>query len=106
MPLDRGELLLVLRAHARLRPCGLALPFRHLGVPLIELGLQLRDVLLTLRCRVTSWTRGGGKFDPILLRCVTPLRSDPDARSKLDHALRQQLEILRSRRAVAVHPAK
>src|SRR5437879_1472029 len=41
------------------------------------------------------------------IRChITPLRSDRDARSKLDHALRQQLEILRSRRAVALHPAK
>src|SRR3989442_13043209 len=32
--------------------------------------------------------------------------SDRDTRSELDHALRQQLEILRSRRAVALHPAK
>src|SRR2546428_9123989 len=41
------------------------------------------------------------------IRChITPLRSDRDTRSELDHALRQQLEILRSRRAVALHPAK
>src|SRR6267378_8401836 len=41
------------------------------------------------------------------IRChITPLRSDRDARSELDHALRQQLEILRRRWAVALHPAK
>src|SRR5437879_12219567 len=41
------------------------------------------------------------------IRChITPLRLDRDARSELDHALRQQLEILRRRRAVALHPAK
>src|SRR2546429_4896079 len=32
--------------------------------------------------------------------------SDRDACSELDHALRQQLEVLRGRRAVALHPAK
>src|SRR2546425_10579582 len=32
--------------------------------------------------------------------------SDRDARSELDHALRQQLEVLRSRRTVALHPAE
>src|SRR5712671_4728783 len=99
---DRGELLLVLRAHARLRLCGLAFPLRHLGVPLIELGLQLRDVFLTLGCHVAL-------LDPRRKKVrshITPLRSDRDARSELDHALRQQFEILRRRRAVALHPAK
>src|SRR5258706_10410099 len=52
---DRGELPLVLRAHARLRLCSLAFPLRHLGVPLIELGLQLRDVFFTLGCHVSSF---------------------------------------------------
>src|SRR2546425_12847156 len=32
--------------------------------------------------------------------------SDCDARSELDHALRQQLEVLRSGRTVALHPAE
>src|SRR5438309_677321 len=32
--------------------------------------------------------------------------SDRDARSELDHTLRQQLEVLRSRRTVALHPAE
>src|SRR5256885_11756560 len=32
--------------------------------------------------------------------------SDRDARSELDHALGQQLEVLRGRRAVALHPAE
>src|SRR6266849_7343844 len=61
---DRGELLLVLRAHARLGFCGLAFPFRHLGAPLIELGLQLRDVFFTLGCHVASLIRNGRKFVP------------------------------------------
>ncbi len=37
MPVNRGELLLVLGAHARLRFRRLALPLDHLGVPLVEL---------------------------------------------------------------------
>src|SRR5713101_2925253 len=88
MPADRGELLLVLRAHARLRLCGLALPFRHLGVPLIELGLQLRDVLLTLRCHVASLTLGGRKFDPILLRCGQIVTRVPSSTTRSGSSLK------------------
>src|SRR6266581_3088067 len=85
---DRGELLLVLRAHARLRLCGLAFPLRHLGVPLIELGLQLRDVFFTLGCHVASLPRNGRKFDPILLRCGQIVTRVPSSTTRSGSSLK------------------
>src|SRR6266581_8513099 len=85
---DRGELLLVLRAHARLRLCRLAFPFRHLGAPLIELGLQLRDVFFTLGCHVASLTRYGREFDPILLRCGQIVTRVPSSTTRSGSSLR------------------
>src|SRR2546426_682622 len=44
----RGQLFLEFGAHSRLRRLGLRLPFRGLGVPLVELRLELLDVLVAV----------------------------------------------------------
>src|SRR2546427_7648872 len=51
---ERGQLFLELGAHARLRLLGLRLPFRRLGVPLVELRLELLDVFVAVD-HESSW---------------------------------------------------